>query len=161
MISCLVFKNEIDVGNFIDFVSIIVNIFIAWYVTRILQNRLNNSRANKDYLINILSEHRTSYDHFFKDLFGDKLNNKDIIHWFKMMTINIETLKESDNKCTYDTLLLEHIKLRNIITNSDDFNNQFNEDFFEPTIGLRNLIIPVNKELKRINHNCVQLINNQ
>lgn len=161
MISFLVFKNEIDVGNFIDFVSIIVNVFIAWYVTRILQNRLNNSRANKDYLINILSEHRTSYDHFFKNLFDDKLNNKEIIHWFKMMTINIETLKESDNKCTYDTLLLEHIKLRNIITNSDDFNDQFNEDFFEPTIGLRNLIIPVNKELKRINHNCVQLINNQ
>lgn len=155
------FKNEIDIGNFIDFASIIVNIFIAWYVTRILQRKLENSRAYKDYLINILSEHRTTYDQFFKDLFNDKLNNKEIIHWFKMMTINIETLKESDNKCIYDTLLLEHIKLRNIITNSNDFNNQFNEIFFEPTISLRNLIIPINKELKRINHNCVRLINNQ
>lgn len=160
MIAFLDFKKEIDIGNFIDFASIMVNIFIAWYVTRILQNKLNNSRANKDYLINIISEHRASYDQFFKDLFDEKLNSQKIIHWFKMMTINIESLKENDTENTFDTLLSEHIKLRNIITNSIEFNDQFSEDYFEVSNRLRSLIFPVNKELKRINHNCVRLINN-
>ena len=161
MVTLLIFKNEIDIGNLIDVLSIIANIFIALYITNILQKKLDNSRANKDYLINIISEYRITYDHFIKDLFSDKLNNKEIIQWFKIMTINIETLKENDDQCIYDTLLLEHINLRNIITNSDDFNNQFTNDCIVLSNSLKNKIIPVNKELKRIKHNCIRLINNQ
>lgn len=154
------FKNEMNTGNLIDFIGILVNVGLAWYITKYLQNKLNNSRAHKDYLINIISEYRIEYDIFFKKLFKNELNPKEMLLWFKMMTINIENLKEVENNNIYDTLLSEHLKLRKIITDSNDFNNQFNNTNLIISLSLKTTLIPINKELKRIKLNCVKLINN-
>lgn len=150
---------ELDFGNFIDIAAIIVNVILAIYLTKTIQNKLTNSRSHKDYLIENISNLSNLYNDFIFSVLSDKENCKNINSWFKHMTMQLETMNETNDYGHSSILLQKHLLIRNIITGSNDYNDQFSQDAFIPNLQLRNMILANNKRLKLEFHECIKKIN--
>lgn len=137
---CLTFFDSLEASDWIDFIGIIVNSFLAYWIVRTIQNRLTNKRVLKDYFISEIKDIRTEYNVCLNNLYLDNTKPKGIIPWFKLMNIKIEGLMKEMNR-TYgiDSAILNpyQYELRDLITDNADFTNQFSSDnsiiFSEPS----------------------------
>lgn len=146
-------------GNIISIIEIIVNIILAIYIAKIIQERVNNKRALNDFLISEINELKYHYKDFFSKLYMNKYNFYSINEWFKIMTMRIEILNESPEFTRIDEILEIHNSIRNSITNSESFNDQFSDTYFEIPTELKHSLISENKKLMLEIFNCIKAIN--
>jgi hypothetical protein len=137
------FWKEFDVNSIINLLAIIVNIVIGVFILNILNKRISDKRALKDFIIKELIDVRELYRKFLNDLTSGKKCSRDILDWFKIINIRTTSLAEIiEEKYNYqlETKDLLH-QLRVLITGAEEFNESFNDSNFTPRTNLQNEII--------------------
>lgn len=128
---CLSSLSSIEFSDWIDLLGIIVNSFLAFWIIRTIQTRLNNKRILKDHFITEMKDIRNDYKSFFTNLYGNQMYPKTPTPWFKLMNIKVNDLLEIMHaKYQIDkTILLPYqLTLQELITNNVDFIKQFKID---------------------------------
>lgn len=122
-----------NVSDWINVAAILINTAVAIWIVKTIQNRLTNNRVLKDHFIDEIKDIRSEYRNFLNNIYADKTEIRTIIPWFKLMNIKIS-----------DLLTLVHVKygidkrflspyqndLRELITESEDFINQYKSGKF-------------------------------
>lgn len=126
---CYTIDFNLSNSDFIDIAAIVVNIILTVWIVMVIQNRSANKRFLKDYYISELKEIRNEFKNCLSNLYNNKVLPKNIIPWFKLMNIKVTDYMEGVNS-TYkvDQKFLEPYQneLRELITENQDFINQFN-----------------------------------
>lgn len=125
---CISAPSWMDTSNVIDLIGIIINAILAYWIVYTLQNRLTNKRVLKDHFIDEVKVIRDDYRNCLSNLYSDKTFAKNIIPWFKLMSIKIDDLMSVINtkyNIDKDKLFAYQNTLREIITENEDFIRQF------------------------------------
>lgn len=118
-------------SDWIAIAAIVVDIGLTIYIVSVIQSKLTNKRALKDYLIEELKGFRTEYRNLFNSLFASKMNAQNILAWFKLMNIKIEDFMEIVSKqYCIDKNMLNAFQndLRELITENEDYIKCFGEN---------------------------------
>lgn len=160
---CCVTQPIFDTGNYIDIIAIIVNVILTIWIVIVLQNRSNNKRILKDHYINEIKELKNDYKSFLTNLYNCKVSPKNIIPWFKLMNIKVTDIMEEINwiyKIDKDKLNPYQNELRDLLTDNEDFNNQFNnEKLYLSTIS-KNSLIKFQQDRNKLFNQIILKINN-
>lgn len=150
--------------NWINIIGIGVNALLGGYLAIILTKRISDRRAMKNYFISEADHVREAYREFLNGLLSNRKNCNQIKSWFQVMNIrltNFETAyKENIRKKGFDAKEL-NIKLREIVTDHDDFNNSFKKEFVKVSPGLKQEIFKIHGELSKSLLDTVVSINNR
>lgn len=106
----------------------VVNVVLTIGIVRTIQNKVNNRRVLKDYLIKEVVEIRDDYNSFLKELFDGKVLSHDVAPFFKLMNIranDIMAILTKKYKVNEKELKPFVYNLPNIITNAPEFNAGF------------------------------------
>ena len=117
-------------SNWIEVSAIVVNALVAWWIVRTIQNRLTNNRVLKDHFIEEVKDIRNEYRNFLNNLYADKTEIRTIIPWFKLMNIKVSdlmTIIHQKYNIDKQKLFPYQNDLRELITESEDFNMQFKD----------------------------------
>lgn len=161
--SCCIEKSIFEVADYINIVSIIVNIILTiWIITRI-QNKSNNKRLLKDHYINEIKEIKNDYKILLSNLYNCKVSPKTVIPWFKLMNIKVNDIMDEIN-CNYSInknfLNSYQNELRDLLTDNEDFNNQFNDEKLIFSVNSKNSIIKFQQEYNKLFNQIILKINN-
>lgn len=129
--SDLVALFSLALSSLIAIIGIVVNAIIAVWVIHAIQSKINNERVLKDHLIGEIKEIRNEYKSCLNSLYSNKISAKRVIPWFKLMNIKVSDLSEiiyTKYKIDRDILKPYQIDLADLITNNEDFVNQFDND---------------------------------
>lgn len=136
-------------SNWIDIIAILVNIGLTIWIVVVIQNKLTNKRALKDYLIEELKGFRLEYRVFFNDLLSSKLKPQTMLAWFKLMNIKIDDFMEIANKqYKIDKNMLNAFQndLRELITENKDYINCYNKKVVTLSSASQSAIIKFQQE---------------
>ena len=117
-----------EISDWIDLAAVVVNALLAYWIVSSMQNKLTNKRILKDYFIQELKEIRNEYRSCLNNLYANQTLAIKVIPWFKLMNIKVDDLMTLINtKYAIDKKLLDPYqnKLRELITENQDFINQF------------------------------------
>lgn len=124
-------SSVMDSSDIISIIGIVINSVLAIWLITSLQKNLANKRYLKDHIIEEIKDLRNEYKKFLNDLYIGKLKPKQILPWFKLMNIKVkDTMDIINSKYHIDKDLLKNyqVELRNIITEKDEFNENFKEN---------------------------------
>ncbi|SHG37471.1 hypothetical protein SAMN05443549_103432 [Flavobacterium fluvii] len=124
----VVFNCSLDFSDCIEIFGIIVNFFLAIWIVRTIQNKLNNKRVLKDHFISEIKELRIEYNDYIKNCYAGNLIPQDTLRWFKLINIKtIHLMGEISNlyKVNCPELNSFHNDLRDIITNAPEYSTNF------------------------------------
>jgi len=127
-------KANFQVSDFVDILSLLVNAFLGIWIVKILTNKLTNKRTLKDHFITEVKELRQEYKTYLNLLYSNKVHPQLVLPWFKLMNIKVDGLLEYLNEIYHvDVKILKpyQIQLRDLITDSKSFNEQFNNQTIE------------------------------
>ncbi len=128
---CLRLFCSLESADWIALFGVAVNAGLAYWIVRTIQNKLTNKRVLKDHFISEMKDIRTEYKNCLNNLYSNNTNPQRIIPWFKLMNIRVNDLMILINqKYKIDIKKLEPYQneLRELITNNNDFINQFRND---------------------------------
>lgn len=132
-----------EYSDWINLSSVLISLaslFVTIWIGSTLQRAITSERAIKDFLIKNIEEINKHYKSFYADLLGGKFEPKHVLQWFKSFNVEIEPicnkLSEFTN-CNYDTLSPFRHELREIITEDEDFINNFDKGLLDPSVKLR------------------------
>jgi len=128
---CCLSSISLNASDIIAIIGVIVNSFLAIWIVITLQNNLANKRYLKDHLIQEVKDLRGEYKKFLNELYQGKLRPKQILPWFKLMNIKTQDVMEIVNQkygLDKDILRNYQIELRNIVTEQEEFNENFKEN---------------------------------
>lgn len=120
-----------DISNCIEIIGIIVNAILAFWVVNELQKKIDNQRTLKNHFISEVKEIQKDYQKYLSKLYNGKMTPKKTLAWFKLMNIKINNLIELIHSIYgIDDKILHpyQVKLRELITENDDYINKFKED---------------------------------
>jgi hypothetical protein len=148
--------NILSSGDIITIFGIVVNLFLARWLIKTLQNNLTNKRYLKDHLICEIKELRLEYRKFLNDLYYGKLKPKNITPWFKLMNIktqDIMDILERKYEIDIGTLKTYQIELRNLVTEQKEFNENYreNKNIILEDLSLKELLVFQQKNNSKFN----------
>lgn len=123
-----VFNYSLDFSDYIEIFGIVVNSFLAIWIVKTIQSKLTNKRVLKDHFISEIIELRIDYNSYIKDCFDKKVLPKDIPRKFKLIhTKKTHLMKDVMElyKISCPDLDIYHDELREIITNSSEYNANY------------------------------------
>ena len=123
------FGFDFDFGNLIDLLGIIVNIGIAYYIAKVVQDKQSNKRVLKDYFISEVIEIEKEYKNFYNKFLKGEIQPQRVLEWFKVINIRTETLHEF----LKEQYSIDTIEIKNYRSNLLNLNNIF---------FTKNLILP-------------------
>lgn len=150
------------VSVIVNIISVIVNTFIAVWVVRILQNKLTNNRTLKDHFINEVKEIRSEYRTFLNNLYSNSTNPKQLLAWFKLMNIKVGDLISTMSpryNIPKDFLYPYQNDLRELVTNSDDFERCFRDNILSLTEVTKIELTRFQQENQRLFNDLIIKIN--
>ncbi len=154
---------KLKASEIIDIISIIVNIILTWRIVYVVQNKLNNKRVLKYHYISEIKVIREEFRYHLNSLFSNNISPKNIIPWYKLMSIKLSNLS-IDLYDSYNTELYVfneyQNKLRDLITDSNDFITQFNNEKLIVSVELKNEIIKFQQINSRTFNDLIVKINN-
>lgn len=125
------FNFDISFSELIDILSIVVNSFLAIWIVKTIQNKLNNKRVLKDHFISEIKDLRSEYNDYLRKLSYMAISPKGTPRFFKYLDIKKNHLL-NDLGSIYcvknDKLNLFHSELRELITNCEEFTENYRED---------------------------------
>lgn len=122
---------KISTSDYISIVAVLINLALAIWIVRTLQNSLTNKRYLKTHFIDEIKKIQEDYRSFLDSLYSKKLKPKEIIPWFKLMNIQIQDLMsliKEKYKLDKDPLKNYHTSLRLTITELDEFIENYNDN---------------------------------
>lgn len=122
------FVFNLTASDLITVLGIIVNAFLAIWIVRQIQNRLNNKRILKDHFIQEIKDIRNEYRAFLNNLYSNKVLPSEVIPWFKLMNIRINDIMliiNAKHNIQIDIFNPYKIDLKNQITDNTAFINNF------------------------------------
>ena len=163
---------HLNPADWIAIANIIVTALIGLWVVIFVQKKYAINRAVKDYFIAECQEIKTFYAKFLNDLYSQKLTSNNIINWFKVMTIRIEIF---ESLLCYEFRISPelnnyHSTIKQFVTGTDEFNDQFNKKsvYLSPTtlneilrhhqeftIRLSKTVININKAQNRLHNGTI------
>lgn len=121
----------IEISDWIQIASIVINSGLAIWIIITIQNRFTNRRILKDHFINEFKDIKSEYKNCLNNLFANKTRAKNVIPWLKLMNIKVSDLMEiANNKYKIDKnkLSVYQVDFGEIIVNSDEFVSQFSSN---------------------------------
>lgn len=118
-------------GDVIAICDIAITSAIGVWIACLVQNNITKNRYLKEYYINEIKDIGECYKLFIKELYGNKLAAKDIKEWMKIMSGRITTLNRFVHQSYHiqDSLLLnKHADIQQFITDTDEFNENYNAE---------------------------------
>lgn len=152
----------IATADWINIVSVLVNIGIAIWITHILQNKFTNNRTLKDHFINEIKDVRTEYKGFMNRLYSNSTKPKELLPWFKLMNIRVKDLvmlMNSRYEVAEDFLNPYQNELRELITESRDFNRCYRSNQLILTDDLKRDLMRFQQEHQRLFNKLIIMIN--
>ena len=128
-LKCLL--NSLDHSDYVEILGVLINSILAYWIVRTIQTNLTNKRVLKDHFINEIKEIRNEYKTCLNNLYANKTHPKLVIPWFKLMNIRVnDTMNLINNKYKIEITKLNpyQITLQELVTNNEDFMNQFKND---------------------------------
>lgn len=128
---CITFLSSLEPSDWISIMGLLVNAFLAFWIVKTIQNRLANKRVLKDHFISEIKEIRNEYRNCLSNLYSCKTHPRIVIPWFKLMNIKVnDVMSVLNSKYSIDKnyLLPYQHDLQEMITNNEDFINQFKND---------------------------------
>ena len=137
--------------------SIIINAVLGFVIVLIVQKKLLDDRAVKNFLIDEVNEISTDYRRFMNRLRKGSQEPEFVIEWFKTVSMRITQLNfflSTELDIRYPNLSDAHIRIRKIITSSDEFNDCFGKEYKPgPVVWSGSL-----DEYKSIRHSLLDVI---
>lgn len=128
---CFPSEISLEAGEWIEIASIVVNLFLAYWIVTTVQDKINNKRVLKDHLINEIKDIRYEYRNFLNILYSNKSKPQEIVPWFKLMSIKIKDIIELISKShKIDKKILDSYKveLKKIITEFNEYIDNYNSN---------------------------------
>lgn len=157
-------ENSFQMSDIISIISMGVNILLTLWIVYVIQNKLNNKRVLKDHYITEIKSIREEFRTHLNSLYGCKLCPLNIIPWYKLMSIKLYDLAIdlNDIYCVRLDYLNEYQNtLRDLITESEDFNKQYNNPLLIVSPELKNEIIKFQQENSKTFNELIVHINNK
>ena len=156
--------NSFQLSDLINIISIAVNIILTLIIVYVVQKNVNNKRVLKDHYINEIKVIREEFRNHLNSLYAGKLCPKNIIPWYKLMSIKLYDLAIdlNDTYCSRLDIFNEYQNtLRDLITESNDFNIQFNNSTLVVSPKLKNDIIKFQQNNSKTFNELIVYINNK
>lgn len=153
---------RLSVSDGIQIVSIFVNVCLTIWIVIVLQNKLTNRRALKDYVIEEIKGFRQEYRTFFNNLCSNKIQAQTVLAWFKLMNIKITDLMDIIDKqynIDKNTLGPFQNELRDLITENEDFIKCFQMRNIEFSATSQSSIIKFQQDNSHLFNKIIVLIN--
>ncbi|WP_026838313.1 hypothetical protein [Gillisia sp. JM1] len=146
IISGCIILASLEVSDYINIFSVILNAILAIWIINTIQNRLNNKRVLKDYFINEVKDIRGEYRILLNEIYRSKIKPNKISPWLKLMNIRTNDLMDiilKKHRVSENFLRPYHIDLRNLITEDANFIQSFklNEEFVLTEKSKKDLIV--------------------
>ena len=129
---CIVLcTSNISTSDWIQIAGIIITAIIGIWIANGVQNNVNKSRALRDFFIQELTALQQDYRDFTNAIFSGQLSANEIKVRFKSFTTRITALDDYIHKKfnIQGSLIKDaHVKLRQEMTEHDEFNEQFKND---------------------------------
>ena len=122
---------NLSTSDWVNIFGFAVNAGLAIWIIKTIQYNQNNRRVLKDHFISEVKDLRNAYKDCLNNLHSDKTYPQAVTPWFKLMNIKVNDLiviLNSKYKIQIDKLLPYQPELPELITDSDDFINQFKGD---------------------------------
>ena len=125
---CVDFFSSMEAAEWIALFGVVVNGALAYWIVRTIQNKLTNKRVLKDHFIEEIKEIRNEYRAYLSALYSNNTHSHLAIPWFKLMNIKVGDLISiihTKYRVDKDKLKPYQIELRDLITDNEDFKNQY------------------------------------
>lgn len=114
--------------NLLGIVNIIITLYVGFYLTHKLSVRDSRSRALKDFYIDELKGILEELSSTFRELKSGTINGEDFVKWYNTIDSKLEVF-DADLRKSFP-IMNERLsdvvfKAYRIITDAEDFNNQF------------------------------------
>lgn len=154
-INILLNSSPFKIEHIIGILTILCNIYIAHWITSTLQTKVNNNKAQKDFITEEIKKIHTSYKKFTKDLYQNKLNSREILEWYRLITIELQIIDKYINTKDSENILVLNNEFKKVLTFTKDFNEQFSGTFYTPGNEVKTLIL---RESQKISNSFFKLI---
>jgi len=124
-------KPLMEISDWIAIGAVLINGGLAFWIVRTIQNKLANKRVLKDHFIAEIKEVREQYKCQLNNLYSGKCKPKELLPWFKLMNIKVNdlmTLVNQKYKIDKEKLKPYQTDLRNVVTESEDYINNFKQN---------------------------------
>ena len=118
-------------ADFLAILDIIVTVLIGFVITHMVSVRDSRTRAIKDYYIQELADVKSEINDFYSRLYKGELGAQDIIGWYSAIRNRIDNFDKAVRKTfrIYEANIAQKIFYNyKFITNSTDFNVNYNKD---------------------------------
>lgn len=119
-----------ELSDFLAILDIVVTVLIGFVITHMVAVRDSRTRAIKDYYIQELASIKNDINEFYSKLFKGELEAKDIIGWYSANRNRVSVFDTAIRKTfriNEGEIALKLFWNYKNITNSADFNNNYNQ----------------------------------
>ena len=119
-----------SLSDFLAILEIVITVLIGFVITHMVSVRDSRTRAIKDYYIQELSSIKSEINEFYSNLYKGKLSARDIISWHSAIRNRVDSFDNSVRKTfrIYEGSIAKKLFYNHkYITNSDDFNANYNK----------------------------------
>ncbi|PBQ30548.1 hypothetical protein CNR22_01770 [Sphingobacteriaceae bacterium] len=165
-IACCCVENPtfcgLEASDWINIIGVLVNAGLGLWVVLTIQSRATNRRILKDHFISEVKNIRDEYKEFLSKLYGNSIAPKTVVPWFKLMNVKAaDLLNLLDQRYSIHKKMLDayQVELRELITNSPEFNAQFNNTRLELSVDLQNKVIRFQQNSSYVFNHIITKIN--
>ena len=152
-----------ELSDLLAILDIVVTIVIGFVITHMVSVRDSRTRAIKDYYIQELADIKSEINKFYASLFKGDLEAKEIIGWYSAIRNRIDSFDQSVRKTftIYEGSIAKKLFLNyKYITNSNDFNSNYNQGKIIFRAATKNAIGKNEKQLYTLVERTLYDINN-
>lgn len=152
-----------ELSDLLDVLDIVVTVVIGFVITHMVSVRDSRTRAIKDYYIQELAAIKSEINNFYASLFKGELDAKEIIGWYSAIRNRIDSFDQAVRKTftIYEGSIAKKLFLNyKYITNSNDFNSNYNQGKIKFRAATKNAIGKNEKQLYMLVERTLYDINN-
>lgn len=152
-----------ELSDLLAILDIVVTVVIGFVITHVVSVRDSRTRAIKDYYIQELAAIKSEINNFYASLFKGELEAKEIIGWYSAIRNRIDSFDQAVRKTftIYEGSIAKKLFLNyKYITNSNDFNINYNQGKIKFRAGTKNAIGKNEKQLYMLVERTLYDINN-
>ena len=140
-------SESMKISDWISIASIVVTSTLGLWIGVSVRKNFTINRSVKDYFILECQEIKKLYGTFLNCLYQNKTSSKSAIEWFKIMTIKIDIFEKflKEEFIVDPKILQTHNKLKQYITETDEFNEMYNKPTFELTSPIKRKIVEIHE----------------
>jgi hypothetical protein len=143
--------NQITYSDLISIAELLITSILGVILVIIVQRRMTNNRALKEYFIDEYRQIIESYNTFLDHTYEGNSSSTRTKEWFKIMTIRIQIIEECVDKEFEVKLNLLEVsnKLKVYITSTEEFNSGYQDQKLLFKASTKNKIIGKHTDIRK------------